>query len=67
MDNWVRYLGRHIRRHDTGFDVKIPEDYIRSLLDAAGMAHCKAVTTPFAEKNVRGDDGERVLTVEEKA
>eukprot|EP00972_Heterocapsa_arctica_P043351 6395805-Heterocapsa_arctica.AAC.1 len=38
------------------------------MLDIAGMAKCKAVTTLFAEKGTRADvDITRVLTVTEKA
>eukprot|EP00972_Heterocapsa_arctica_P047941 7072406-Heterocapsa_arctica.AAC.1 len=68
--NWGKYLGRWLRRRNVdgndGFDVRIPPDYIRSLLSLAGLERCKPVLTPFMDKVYRADT-KRILDAEERA
>eukprot|EP00972_Heterocapsa_arctica_P082513 12158027-Heterocapsa_arctica.AAC.1 len=51
-----------------GFDVRVPEDYVRTILSIAGLARCKPVLTPFAEKGTKANvDITRMLDVKEKS
>eukprot|EP00972_Heterocapsa_arctica_P002597 381273-Heterocapsa_arctica.AAC.1 len=51
-----------------GFDVRVPEDYARTIPNIAGLGRCKPVLTPFAEKGMTADvDVSRVLDATEKS
>ena len=45
---WSKFLGREWRCDVRGFRVRVPPNYLQSVLKELNMERCKATVTPFA-------------------
>ena len=63
-DKWSKFLGREWQRDGRGFRVRVPPNYLQSVLKEFSMEKCKATVTPFVPGVRHREDVEEDVTPE---
>lgn len=62
---WTKYLGLLWTETTTGYEVKVPIDYMRALLKFEGLSSAKPVNSPFPREEARRESDEALSDKEQ--
>ena len=53
MSEWVRFLGKEMRRTKTGYELRIPLGYMKGILELLHLKKTKGAPTPFLSISIK--------------